>query len=129
MDRASADRRCLRGLDSVAIKGETENQPHQHGSYGQHSSDLHNRLKKIEGQVRGIQRMIDEDAYCPDVLTQLSAVIAACEKVGLIVLEDHIRGCVSDAMSSEDGREKIGELIEVLQRFLQVGHSPVSPRH
>ncbi len=129
MDRASADRRCFRGLDSVAIKGETENQPHQHGSYGPHSSDLHTRLKKIEGQVRGIQRMIDEDAYCPDVLTQLSAVIAACEKVGLIVLEDHIRGCVADAMSSEDGGEKIGELIEVLQRFLQVGHSPVSPRH
>ncbi len=129
MDRASADRGGVRGLYSMAIKRAAEKRPHNHGSYGKHSSDLQNRLKKIEGQVRGIQRMIDEDAYCPDLLTQLSAVIAACEKVGLIVLEDHIRGCVADAISSEDGSEKIGELIEVLQRFLQVGHSPVSPRH
>lgn len=129
MDRPFADCRSVRGLHPVAIKGTTESHPHQHGSYGEHSSELQSRLKKIEGQVRGIQRMIQEDAYCPDVLTQLSAVIAACEKVGLIILEDHIRGCVADASSSEDGREKITELIDVLHRFLQVGHSPVSPRH
>lgn len=101
---------------------------HMH-SYGDHASDLETRLKKIEGQVRGIQRMITEGAYCPDVLTQLSAVIAACEKVGLIVLEDHIRGCVTDAIASKNEGEKIAELLEVLERFLQVGKSPISTRN
>lgn len=74
--------------------------------------------------------MVEADAYCVDVLTQLSAVIAACEKVGLRVLEDHIRGCVTDAIRSpgppEDGEAKIAELTRILERFLQTGRSPVS---
>ncbi|MGH2732804.1 MAG: metal-sensitive transcriptional regulator [Actinomycetota bacterium] len=100
------------------------------GSYGEHRSELLARLRRIEGQVRGVHRMVEADAYCVDVLTQLSAVIAACEKVGLRVLEDHIRGCVTDAIrapgSPEDGEAKIAELTHVLERFLQTGRSPVS---
>ena len=84
------------------------------------------RLRRIEGQVRGIQRMVESDTYCVDIITQLSAVIAACEKVGLKVLEDHIRGCVAEAIGSEDGEAKIAELTRVLERFLQVGRSAVA---
>lgn len=87
---------------------------------------LQTRLRRIEGQVRGIQRMVESDTYCVDIITQLSAVIAACEKVGLKVLEDHIRGCVAEAIGSPDGEEKIAELTKVLERFLQVGRSAVS---
>ena len=73
--------------------------------------------------------MVEEDAYCVDILTQLSAVIAASEKVGLKVIEDHIRGCVAGAFNSSEeggGEEKISELTRVLETFLQVGHSAVS---
>jgi CsoR family transcriptional regulator, copper-sensing transcriptional repressor len=96
------------------------------GSYGEHRAALLTRLRRIEGQVRGIQRMVESDTYCVDIITQLSAVIAACEKVGLKVLEDHIRGCVADAIGSEDGEAKIAELTSVLERFLQAGRSAVS---
>src|SRR5919106_3302205 len=99
--------------------------PGMRGSYSEHRSALLARLRRIEGQVRGIQRMVESDTYCVDILTQLSAVIAACEKVGLKVLEDHIRGCVADAVRSDDGEAKLAELVSVLERFLQVGHSAV----
>lgn len=98
----------------------------KHGSYHNDRPDLLARLKRIEGQVRGIQRMVDDNAYCVDILTQLSAVIAASEKVGLKVLESHIRGCVADAIASKDGEAKITELTRVLEKFLQVGSSPVA---
>ncbi len=89
-------------------------------------SDLITRLKKIEGQIRGIQRMVEDDSYCVDVLNQISAVVSAIERVGLRVLEDHIRGCVADALSGDAGEEKITELTQVLKSFLQVGHSAVA---
>ncbi len=92
-------------------------------------AELLARLRRIEGQVRGIQRMLEDDAYCVDVLNQISAVISASEKVGLKVLETHVRGCVADALSSgkpADGEEKINELTRVLETFLQVGHSAVA---
>lgn len=99
-----------------------------HGSYTESKADLQARLRRIEGQIRGIQRMIDEDTYCVDVVTQLSAVIAATEKVGLKVIEEHIRGCVADAMRADNGEAKIQELTAVLQKFLQVGRSAVASR-
>lgn len=99
---------------------------HQTGSYEDDRSDLLARLRKIEGQVRGIQKMIEQDTYCVDVLNQLSAVISASEKVALMVLEDHMRGCVADAVKAKDGAAKIEELTSVLHKFLQVGRSAVS---
>lgn len=98
----------------------------KHGSYEQHQADLLARLRKIEGQVRGIQKMVEEQTYCVDVLNQLSAVISASEKVALLVLEDHVRGCVADAAKSKDASEKIDELTSVLERFLKSGRSAVS---
>ncbi len=82
---------------------------------------LRNRLKRIEGQVRGVQRMIDEEAYCIDILTQISSYIAASEKVASMVLKDHMDHCVREAL--EDGtkaEEKVRELQEAVERFIKL---------
>lgn len=76
-----------------------------------------NRLKRIEGQVRGIQKMVEEDRYCIDVLVQLSAINAALKKVGFEVTERHVKHCVSDAVKSGEGNEAIEELMDVLKQF------------
>lgn len=76
-----------------------------------------NRLKRIEGQVRGIQKMIEEDRYCIDVLVQISAINAALKKVGFSVGERHMKHCVSHAVHSGEGNEAIDELIEVMKHF------------
>ena len=72
------------------------------------------RLRRMEGQVRGIIRMVEEDRYCVDILIQLSSVIAAARSVGLVLLEDHIRGCV---LNAEDKEAAIQELTEAIERF------------
>jgi DNA-binding FrmR family transcriptional regulator len=80
---------------------------------------LANRLSRIEGQVRGVARMIDEDRYCIDVLTQLRAVRAALAKVETEMLNDHLQHCVEAAISGGDAgeqRQKVNELIQLLQR-------------
>jgi DNA-binding FrmR family transcriptional regulator len=82
---------------------------------------LQNRLKRIEGQVRGVQRMVDEEAYCIDVFTQIAGVVSALEKVGTILLKDHIEHCVREAV--EDGEKvdaKIEELTTAVERFLRI---------
>ena len=82
---------------------------------------LQNRLRRIEGQVRGVQRMVDEEAYCIDVLTQIASVVAALEKVGAIVLKDHVEHCVRRAVEhGEEADEKIEELTAAVERFLRV---------
>ncbi|KAB7705549.1 metal-sensing transcriptional repressor [Bacillus aerolatus] len=78
---------------------------------------LINRLKRIEGQVRGIQNMIENDRYCVDVLTQVSAINAALKKVSFHMLERHTNHCVSDAIKNGDGKEAIDELMQVFERF------------
>ena len=79
---------------------------------------LQNRLKRIEGQVRGVQRMVDEEAYCVDVLTQIASVVSALEKVGTILLKDH---CVRESIENgEEAEEKIEELTAAVERFLRV---------
>jgi CsoR family transcriptional regulator, copper-sensing transcriptional repressor len=79
-----------------------------------------NRLRRIEGQVRGLQRMVDEDAYCVDVLTQVAAVQTALEQVAVRVLDGHVRHCVADAVGGGDEAEataKLDELMVAVQRF------------
>jgi DNA-binding FrmR family transcriptional regulator len=78
------------------------------------------RLKRIEGQVGGLLRMVDEDRYCVDVLTQINAVRAALHKVEEQILRDHVSHCVADAFSSGDvvdQRQKVEELIETIGRM------------
>lgn len=78
------------------------------------------RLRRIEGQVQGLQRMVESDAYCVDILLQVSAVQGALEQVQKLLLGRHIESCVADAMrsgSKGDRQQKIDELLEVFARF------------
>jgi CsoR family transcriptional regulator, copper-sensing transcriptional repressor len=75
------------------------------------------RVKRMQGQLRGITRMIEEDAYCIDVLTQLQAISAACDAVGLKLLDDHVRTCVTDAVKVGEGSKKLDELTAAVRRF------------
>jgi DNA-binding FrmR family transcriptional regulator len=83
---------------------------------------IHNRLRRIEGQVRGLQRMVDEDAYCVDVLTQVAAVQTALEQVAVNVLDAHVRGCVADAVAGDGPQAdaKLDELMVAVRRFAKV---------
>jgi DNA-binding FrmR family transcriptional regulator len=78
---------------------------------------LAKRLNRIEGQVRGIRRMIDEDRYCIDVLTQVSAVQAALDALALQLLEHHLQGCVQHAVRSGEGERAIEEALGVIRKF------------
>ena len=88
-------------------------------SYAHDKAKILARLRRMEGQVRGVQRMVDEDQYCVDVLTQLSAIIAAARQTGLLVLEDHIRGCVLGTCrhGHDDQEEIVDELTGAIERF------------
>lgn len=80
--------------------------------------DLMNRLKRIEGQVRGLQRMLEEDAYCPDILTQASAVNSAVNSFCRVLLTNHLRTCVAKEIRA--GRdEAVDELAETLQKLMK----------
>jgi DNA-binding FrmR family transcriptional regulator len=83
----------------------------------QDKAKLLSRLKRIEGQVRGVQRMVEDDRYCIDVLTQIRAINAALDKVGEAVMRDHLGHCVAEAMrggTEEERAEKIEEIMAVL---------------
>jgi CsoR family transcriptional regulator, copper-sensing transcriptional repressor len=90
-----------------------------HG-YVQDKEALIRRLHRIEGQVRGIERMVEEERYCIDVLTQIAAVKTALESLGFQILDDHVNHCVADALASGDGSaaaEKSQELLAAVHRF------------
>lgn len=87
--------------------------------YSESKENLILRLKKIEGQVKGIQRMVNEDKYCVDVLIQVAAVRAAINRVGTIVFEHHSRGCMRNAVENSDQEAAIEELIGVLNKFIK----------
>jgi len=86
------------------------------------SRAVHNRLRRIEGQVRGLQRMVDEDAYCVDVLTQVAAVQTALEQVAVSVLDGHVRHCVADAVQDggTEADQRLDELMAAVRRFAKV---------
>ncbi len=106
---------------SLAPNGQvsaSDNAARRGHSYDADRAKIMARLKRIEGQVRGISRMVDEDKYCIDILTQVSAVIASTRSVGMLVLEDHIRGCVMNA--DPDQREAtLDELNLAIERFVR----------
>ncbi|WP_395152479.1 metal-sensitive transcriptional regulator [Ilumatobacter sp.] len=89
--------------------------------YSISKDDYAARLKKIEGQVRGLQRMIDDDKYCIDVLTQIGSVTKALQSVGVGLIDEHIRHCVQDAAarSDEEGDAKIHEATAAIARLLR----------
>jgi DNA-binding FrmR family transcriptional regulator len=88
--------------------------------HGYDKDALKKRLHRIEGQVRGIERMVDEDRYCIDILTQVGAVKTALESLGLEILEDHVSHCVRDALAAGDPKtatQKSEELLAAVERF------------
>ena len=89
--------------------------------YTQHKDADHKRLRRIEGQVRGIARMVDEDVYCIDVLTQVSAVTRALQAVALGLLEDHLGQCVTEAVrkGGDEGAESVREAAEAISRLVR----------
>jgi DNA-binding FrmR family transcriptional regulator len=88
-------------------------------SYDEIKPELLLRLKKVEGQVRGLQRMIEGDRYCVEVLTQLVAVSQGLRSVTRKVVERHARGCVSKAITEGRGEEAVDELVKLLFKFAQ----------
>ena len=81
--------------------------------------DLKARLRKIEGQVRGVERMVDEDRYCIDVITQISAIQAALDKVALGLLDDHAHHCVVEGNAEGSPEELTDELMGAVGRLLR----------
>jgi len=86
-------------------------QPHKH--------DLLKRLNRIEGQVRGVAKMVEADRYCVDILTQISAIRSALDATATRLLEDHTRGCVQNAIREGSGDVAIGELMDVVRKFIK----------
>jgi CsoR family transcriptional regulator, copper-sensing transcriptional repressor len=86
--------------------------------YTMKKRDLQARLRRIEGQVRGLQRMVDEDVYCIDILTQLNSVTAALKAVGVGLLDDHVRYCVRESLERGEGDGKVEELVSAVARFV-----------
>ena len=91
--------------------------------HGYDKTAIARRLHRIEGQVRGIERMVDEDRYCIDVLTQISAVSRALDALSLQILDEHVRHCVAGAIASGDegaATAKADELLAAVERFARV---------
>ena len=100
----------------------TETETHAHG-YASDKEALVRRLHRIEGQVRGIERMVEDDRYCIDVLTQIAAVNTALESLAFRILDGHVNHCVADALASGDpdaAETKSKELLEAVHRFARV---------
>jgi len=82
-------------------------------------TDLTKRLRRIEGQVRGIQKMVEEDRYCIDILTQIMAVEAAMKKVSFSLIERHANHCMLKAVKDSNGQESVSELMDVIKRYVK----------
>ncbi len=81
--------------------------------------DILKRLRRIEGQIKGIHKMISEDKQCVDILTQVAAVRAAINKVGGVILQRHSKNCLHNALEGENKKEVVNELVDTIQKFLK----------
>ena len=84
-----------------------------------HEQEIASRLRRASGQLSGVLRMYEDGRYCIDVLDQLAAVTAACDAVGVLILEDHIRACVREAIEAGAADEKVDELVASIRRYLR----------
>ena len=87
--------------------------------YTSKKDDHLKRLRRIEGQVRGLQRMVEGDEYCIDVLTQVSAATKALQSFALGLLDEHMQHCVTDAIATGDGQEKVAEAMAAVNRLVK----------
>ena len=102
--------------NEVTLPSNSEKKPIKPRSESEQQKVI-NRLKRIEGQVRGIQKMVEEDRYCIDILVQISAINSALKNTGFQLLERHMNHCVSHAITTGNGEESIDELMKVMQQF------------
>ena len=108
---------CATTTDEQEATGQGGEATRLHYSYDQQA--LLQRLRRIEGQIRGVQNMVKDGRYCIDIVTQLQAITAAADRVAEQVLEQHIRGCVSDAIHEQRGEEAITELMSVISTAIR----------
>lgn len=87
--------------------------------YAQDKPSLLTRVKKIEGQAKGIQRMIEDDRYCVDIVQQLTALSAAADEVAMLLLQSHIEGCVTNAIREQQGEAHIKELMTTIRKAMK----------
>ena len=87
------------------------------GSYQASKEDLLARFNTVAGQLEAVRTMVDEERYCPEVLTQLSGAIAALQNIGYILMRDHIQHCVADGIAEGRGDEYMDELMATVERF------------
>ncbi len=105
--------------------GGTDSDPgpahHHPPGYASHKRDVQARLRKIEGQVRGLQRMVENDTYCIDVLTQISSVTRALQAVSVALLSDHMHHCVVDAVAAggPGGTARVDEAMKAVERLVR----------
>jgi DNA-binding FrmR family transcriptional regulator len=92
-----------------------------HG-YSQDKEDIQKRLRRIEGQIRGLQKMVEDDRYCIDVLAQVASVRKALESVAIVLFDDHLRHCVADAVAAggPEAEQKLTEASEAVARLLKI---------
>ena len=88
-------------------------------AYEEQREALMARFKRVEGQVKGIMKMIDDGRYCPDILQQISALTGALDEVSLILLESHLSGCVTDAIQAKNGEASIREVMHVIRKVVK----------
>lgn len=105
-------------MAETASRGAGAHADHFRHSYSKDKAQLVRRLSRIEGQVRGIARMIERDEYCVDILQQTAALKAAVDAVSLLVMEDHIQGCVRTAAERGEADKYVGEVVDVVRRTL-----------
>jgi len=110
------DQRAARPGEPAAGPGE-EDATFRH-SYSRDRAQLLRRLSRIEGQVRGIGRMIEREEYCVDILQQTAALRAAIDAVSIMVLEDHVQGCVRTAAERGEADKYVEEVLDVVRRTL-----------
>jgi CsoR family transcriptional regulator, copper-sensing transcriptional repressor len=87
--------------------------------YIAHKDDIQKRLRRVEGQARGLQRMVDDERYCIDILTQVKSLKAALDRVALLLLDDHVAHCMTDAVQAGDRAGKLRELSLAIGRFVE----------
>ena len=90
----------------------------QHYGYHDNKDQIIKRLSRIEGQARGVSRMVDDDKYCIDILTQIGAIQAALDKVALELVREHTKHCMADAETTAERQEKADELVGAISRLL-----------
>lgn len=111
------------------MTNQTHGTEHFRHAYTKDRADLLNRLRRIEGQVRGIARLVEDEAYCLDILQQVEAMTAAADSVGLLLLEDHIDGCLTHAIQTGQGELYVDEVMTVVRRALgRRSARPTGPR-